>query len=171
MERGPWCFECKLCRARFRTFSYTWPCDPLTPQHNTIDETTCRWRWCIGSGCAGRVLGPQETQGSEPPGADPAEPRSVLNGDQPIPVPEELCPEASRFVGTGSAQSRCAGAANKRRFPKRTNSAFAMCASRIFKTRREASAQPAKAPTVPHNVAGAAPAPGRGHRQRPPKPS
>jgi hypothetical protein len=49
-------------RARFRTFSYTWPCDPRTPQHNTIDETTCRWRWCIGSRCAGRVLGPLEAK-------------------------------------------------------------------------------------------------------------
>jgi hypothetical protein len=45
MERRPWCFECKLCRARFRTFSYTSPCDPLTPQHNTIDERTYQWRW------------------------------------------------------------------------------------------------------------------------------
>jgi hypothetical protein len=31
-------FECRLCCARFRTFSYTSPCDPLTPHHDTIDD-------------------------------------------------------------------------------------------------------------------------------------
>jgi hypothetical protein len=41
----------------FTTSSYFWPCDPLTPIHDTFREVTARRIYCIGSRCIGRVLG------------------------------------------------------------------------------------------------------------------
>jgi hypothetical protein len=54
---------------------------------------------------------------------------------------------------------------------RRTNSAFAMCSSPTFRTHCAVPDQLASAPMAPHNVARAAPVPGRGHHLRRPKAS
>ena len=56
-EPQTWVFECKLCRARFTTRWYFWPCDPVAPIHDTFHEVTARRVYCIGSLCVGRILG------------------------------------------------------------------------------------------------------------------
>lgn len=43
---------------RFTKNSYWWPCEPITPPHDTFQEVTARRIYCIGSRCIGRVLGP-----------------------------------------------------------------------------------------------------------------
>ena len=45
--------------------SYCWPCEPITPPHDTFHEVTARRIYCIGSRCLGRVLGPDDARPSE----------------------------------------------------------------------------------------------------------
>ena len=45
------------CRARFTKTSYCWPCEPITPPHDTFHELRARRIYCIGSRSFRRVLG------------------------------------------------------------------------------------------------------------------